>query len=86
VKLNTARPSPISAATVLQLDSLGPWRCADEVGKQSGLFAGKSGYHRGMPLRAHPSRDDLAAAIERAGRLARENAALRAALSARSFD
>jgi hypothetical protein len=39
-----------------------------------------------MPLRAHPSRDDLAAAIERAGRLARENAALRAALSARSFD
>ena len=39
-----------------------------------------------MATRVHPFRDDLAAAVERAARLARENAALRAALAARGFD
>jgi uncharacterized membrane protein len=34
----------------------------------------------------HPSRDDLSATIERAERLAKENAALRARLAARRFD
>ena len=39
-----------------------------------------------MATLAHPFRDDLAAAVERSGRLARENAALRAALAGRRFD
>jgi hypothetical protein len=39
-----------------------------------------------MTTRAHPFHDDLAAAVERAARLARENAALRATLAARGFD
>jgi hypothetical protein len=37
-------------------------------------------------LSAPPFRDDLAAAVERAERLARANAALRARLAARRFD
>ena len=39
-----------------------------------------------MATQAHPFRDDLAAAVKRSGRLARENSALRAALAARRFD
>jgi hypothetical protein len=35
---------------------------------------------------AHPWRDDLAAAIEHAERLARDNASLRSRLSTRRFD
>jgi hypothetical protein len=37
-------------------------------------------------MSVHPSRDDLAAAVERAERLAQENAALRARLALRRLD
>jgi hypothetical protein len=39
-----------------------------------------------MMLSARPFRDDLAGAIERAERLARDNALLRAKLAARRYD